>query len=231
MTLSLRHCLVEIICHVHPLEVFSEKYRQFPGGVSISLPGALSARIAVRSQLTWKTRWQQSSIMLHRKRNQHLLQGTSMYTAVKTCCFMTGTFCLFSSLALSFHPTTANLLLPIIRLPVPSAWPHTVLHVFSVQWSHLSTPRTHICITVQSSQVLLEIEIYGTCGSFLTFFFLAWSSCKETDEEFIVLIIHLDYLLISGSVRFKVTICCLSVKQHSKALIFYTEPPASRLLF
>lgn len=46
------------------------------------------------------------------EQSQHLLQGTSMHTPVKTCCFMTGTFCFSPSLALSFP-----LFLSILQLP------------------------------------------------------------------------------------------------------------------
>lgn len=123
VTLSLWHCLVKIIPHIHLLKAFSLRYRHFFGGARFWLHG---------SELTWKTMWQQSSIAPKLLYSQHLLQGTSMHAAVKTCCFMTGTFCFFLSLALSFlslsvHPTTANLLLPITLLTMPSAQPHSAI--------------------------------------------------------------------------------------------------------
>lgn len=71
-------------------------------------------------------------------RNQHLLQGTSMYTSVKTCCFMTWTFFFFSSLALSFF-----LLLSIPLLPTYYCQSH------ALQCLQLSP--TQLCMSFQSS--------------------------------------------------------------------------------
>lgn len=76
--------------------------------------------------------------------SQHLLQGTSMHAAVKTRCFITGTFCLISSLTRS--PSLAFSLSFLCRqshavrcLQLRPAQPREIRQpVFSDQWSHLS---------------------------------------------------------------------------------------------
>lgn len=59
----------------------------------------------VSSQLTWKTEWQRSSLTLHQSWSTDSTSAsreTSTHNAVKTCCFMTGTFHFFSTMALSY---------------------------------------------------------------------------------------------------------------------------------
>lgn len=111
--------------------------------------------------------------------SQHLLQGSSVHTAVKTRCFMTGTFCFSSSLALSFSLLLPILLLPITRLTMPSAQPHSAACLFSPV-----KPPFYSQLSAKFYWKLRYIDLL----SFVDFL-SAWSSCHEADGKFSVLLL------------------------------------------
>lgn len=122
--------------------------------------------------MTWKTAWQQSSIILHQNCGtvNICFRGPACTLLWRPAALWLEHFA-FShhSLARSppLHPTTANLLLPITRLPMPSARPLSALWKIgslSFQSSEATFPLAAL------SQVLLEIEMYRSLV-FCRFFF------------------------------------------------------------
>lgn len=148
----------------------------------------------VRSQLTWKTEWQQSSISLQRSCCIESALGAGGNQHVRCCedllfydwnilpFLITGslfTLCFSPSYCCPSHASRCS--------SGPTHLCEIRQHVFSDQRSHLSTHSSYIC--VQRSQVLLEIETYSMELVSFVDFFSASSSCQETDGKFIVLLL------------------------------------------